>query len=78
MGHKHYYEPFGGMRGIPFTDKERQALWLYVRGETIDAIAEKMGQPKSTIETYLKHVRYKTGANSMAVAYHKALRLHWI
>ncbi len=78
MGHKHYHEPFGGIRGVPFTDKERQTLWLYVRDATIPQIAEKLGQTESTIETHLKHIRYKTGSGNIAVAYLKAQRLHWI
>lgn len=66
------------MRGIPFTDTEKRVLHCYVRGDDPWKIAERMGIKESSVNTYLKHIRYKTGTCKIITAYRKALRLGWV
>ena len=72
---RHNYDPFQGLKGEPLTEGELKALWLYSRNDTPAKIAERLDSTPSTITTWLKLARLKSGSHTSWQAHEKAERL---
>ena len=53
------------VRGKALTAREQEILLLVMEGETIRAIARRLGNAHSTIEAHLYYARHKLGARSL-------------
>ncbi|WP_327286410.1 MULTISPECIES: helix-turn-helix transcriptional regulator [unclassified Streptomyces] len=47
-----------------FTPREQQVLVLLSEGETYCRIASRLGISRHTVDTYLRHLRRKTGTTN--------------
>ena len=60
--------------GIVFTNRQKEATELYIKGATYDQIAEEMGIKRKTVENHIAKIKAKLGCSNKS-RYHLVQKL---